>query len=225
MVKSRRPATDDDGLIELKHAWTEYGRNVFTGIVIAAVALISWFGRDYYEERHLREAFDLFIEVSTAMDEEDAEQVEAFFADLEAAYSDTAYVTLSAMSRARFYALRDDLSKAAESLEVAVDYATRQEIEFLRGIAIVRLARVLVAQGENDRALDVLATELPPGIAALADEVRGDVLAAMDQKQEAANAYRDASRLDDVTGFLYMKSQQLGVKPTAENKASDSETK
>ncbi len=221
MVKSRRPVAEDDGLVELKRAWGEYGRSVFFGIVIGAVAIVSWFGWDHYKEQRLRQAFDLFVEMSTAADEDDAERAEELFADLEAAYPDTVYAVLSAMARARYYARRDDLAKATESLELAVDHATRQEIEFLRGIAIVRLARVLVAQGENDRALDVLATELPPGIAALAAEVRGDVLAATNKKQEAANAYRDASRLDDVTGFLRMKSQRLGVKPTAENNPSN----
>ena len=214
MVKSKRPVPEDSSLIELKRVWHEYGRSAVLGIVLGAGAIISWFSWGHYEEQHAKEAFDLFIEINDEAEAGSVESVESLFGELEGGYSKTPYVVLSAMTRAHFYITRDDLPKAAESLELAVDYAVAQDIKFLEGIATVRLARVLFAQGENERALDILSADLPTGIAALGSEVRGDILSAMNKKQEAADAYRDASAVNDSTGFLYMKSQHLGVSPT-----------
>lgn len=216
----RRPEAEDESLAAIKDWWDEYGRYLVAGVVVGLGIVASWFVWDYNREQRLMEASDRYADMFAFDEEATGEEAEEnfgelgkIFQDIQTNYRDTPYAILSALTITRFYVMRNDLDAAAASLEAAMQNAREQDIAFLEGLALTRLARVLVAQGKTERALEMLsAVELPAGMMALSKGIHGDILAAQNRKQEAAEAYGDSLQtLGDADGFLNMKLQELGV--------------
>jgi predicted negative regulator of RcsB-dependent stress response len=121
---------------------------------------------------------------------------------------------------------KGDLKTAAENLEWAEQHAGAAALKQLAGI---NLAKVKLAQGDADGALK-LVDGLPKGdYAALAGEVRGDILAKLNRGADARAAYQDAlSHLDPqapTRAFVQMKLDDLGGAPAAIAPAAKEEAK
>src|SRR5690606_13491874 len=101
----------------------------------------------------------------------------------------TPYGTLGLLWLAEEKATHGDSDAAVEALNNAVRVA---QSPALGSLAQLRLARVQLAAGKAQEALDALA-KIPAGeYAGLAAEVRGDALLALGRADEAEAAYRDA---------------------------------
>jgi predicted negative regulator of RcsB-dependent stress response len=90
----------------------------------------------------------------------------------------------------------DDLDSAAKALQSVIDSS---DDSYLTGLASLRLARVEIARGNADKALDLLQSP-PTPLAAQAAAVKGDALVAQDKRDEAVAAYQEANRLSKESG-------------------------
>ena len=172
---------NDEETVELiQEWWREYGTTVIAAIVIVIAGVVGW---HFYDEHQTRRANEGALAYRTYVD-----ALEAFEADrsddnretllaagdrLKADYAGTAYAVFAALGRARLHVIDDDLDAARLELEWAREEATS---DYMRDLALVRLARVQYAAGNNQGALWALDDVSTPGMEVLTSELRGDVL-------------------------------------------------
>lgn len=205
--------TDDEQVEALKRWWRENGRSVIAGVVIAAIAVIGWKQWESYQSAQAEGASNEYLAfLEQVQAEQPTEAAVERGRQIIADYPRTPYAALTALWLARYYVDQGQLDQAAEQLRWAADKA---DGEPMRHVARLRLARVLLAAGKADEALAVL--DKAPAAEAFASqyaEVRGDVLAAKGQRDDAVAAYRRALAGDvdaQRRQFIELKLNDLGV--------------
>ncbi len=109
--------------------------------------------------------------------------------ELKQEYSGTVYSHFAAMHIAKIYVQSGDLDAGLKELEWVL---ANDPDEKIKAIASIRVARVLHGQGKNEVALAQLDETNSTGHEASYEELRGDVLLAMDKSDEAREAYQRA---------------------------------
>ncbi|MEM6987480.1 MAG: tetratricopeptide repeat protein, partial [Pseudomonadota bacterium] len=79
----------------------------------------------------------------------------------------------------------------------------------LRAVASLRLARVLLEQGELDQALAALPSAAPAAFTGLIETVRGDILLAQNKPGDAQSAYERARDSDTEVADAAMLEMQI----------------
>jgi predicted negative regulator of RcsB-dependent stress response len=204
---------------ELVQKWLR--ENVFTiliGVGLGLVLIFGWQQWNSHRARHNLDASTQFDVLSGDADKKDYDAVKQIAAKIKADYADTPYAVLAALREAEFAVQRADLDGAHASLDWAYQHAG---IDALKALAGLRLARVELGQAKAQEALDLLDKLPASGYTAQIGEVRGDALVALNRKEDARAAYRDAlANLDPNSpsrAFVQMKLSDLGG---AENKGS-----
>ena len=116
--------------------------------------------------------------------------------DLKTNFVNTIYSRYSALLMARLYVQRNELDNAANELRWILD---NPGLGFLKSIddelaltTRARLARVVIAQGDAEAALQLL-NEVEPGtFAGIFAEIEGDAYVELGRLQEAIDAYQTA---------------------------------
>ena len=106
----------------------------------------------------------------------------------------------------------NQLDDAALALQEVLDKPANDTLEEL---ARQRLARVLLAQEQAEKALEILEGKALPAFQATRDELRGDTLVILKRPAEAKAAYlqaKEALAADAAAGSLLMKLDDLSEK-------------
>lgn len=201
---------DDSDIDVLAQWWQENGKYMIAGAVFGLAAMGSWKGWDYYVEFMSQKAVAQYemMEQYVALDQE-AGVVQHFNTILDE-YGVTTYPDLASLLMAKFRVERDELEMAAENLQWVAD---NSDYPTLRALALVRLARVLLALDRPDEVRDILLEEsFPKGIDQLGQEVYGDYLAQTGELERAQDAYYQAvsQSIQDDYSFIMMKLQEIG---------------
>lgn len=191
------------------------GSAITTGIVvgIAGIVGIQWW--QHSTQQHRVDAATTFQALQRAADSQDQAQFEQLAGELGDTFGNTPYGALALMQLANEKATKGDLEAAATALEQAAKAAQNQA---LTALAQLRLARLKLAAGDAQAALDLLAKLPADEFAGLAAELRGDALMVLQRPGDAETAYQDAlSKLE--TGapnrtIVQMKLADLGVGDT-----------
>ena len=104
-------------------------------------------------------------------------------------YPETPYASLAAMALAKAKLADGDSSTAREKLQWAVDHAQQSEIQHT---ARLRLAKVMIAQGDPAQAITLLDGADAENFVALYEEVKGDAYIATGDTAKAAQSYKKA---------------------------------
>ncbi|MDD9855721.1 MAG: tetratricopeptide repeat protein, partial [Gammaproteobacteria bacterium] len=135
--------------------------------------------------------------------------------ELMADYAATPYAVHAAFALAKLSVERGELAPAAQSLQWILDH-TGGDDAVLRHIARLRLASVLLAQNQPERAIELLRrpVDATTGFTARYDELRGDAHLQSGDSDAARDAYRrglDALSADSIGHFLLkLKLDNLG---------------
>ncbi len=201
--------SEKEQIEEMRAWWSEYGRYVIAGVVLAVGLL---FGYNQYESSKLAaqvEASELYESLTVHVSEGDLAEAEVVAAELAADYANTTYAAQSKLAMARLYMDKNRDQDAANVLSELVAMRGNRE---LRHVGRLRLARVLLYQDKPQEVIDLLATQEDPAFNGLYSEVLGDAYAALGRIEEAGDAYRTA--LADTTqavnrGLVQMKLVDL----------------
>jgi len=182
--------TDDEKLEQLKKWWGENGGSIITGVVLGLAVLFgskAWFS---WQERNAQTASNLYTVLMNSMENGDAMAVSQKAGALVSDYGKTPYASLGALALAKVRIEAGDLEAAQAQLEWVLEHG---KPDMMRDAARLRLARVLIAQGNLDGA-DTLLNQAVQGnaFAPLYTEVRGDVFVARGNMKEANQAYKEA---------------------------------
>lgn len=175
---------------ERARKWMQQNGSAIVIGVLAAIALLM--GYEAWKNRanaHRAEAGDRYVELTTALGNNDTDQAKALIATLEQDFTRTPYAALAKLESAELAVTQGDLSQAIAATESAVKLATTTA---LTDAARLRLARLQQADGKHDAALKTLDALSSPGYAALVAELRGDILLSTGKASEALSAYTTA---------------------------------
>ena len=204
-------ATEEQQVEAIKNWWKENAKSVIGGILIGLAVLFG--GRAWLQQQgqHVANASMVFETMMQDMAQDKAKQAAESGAQLLGQYSDTPYAPMAALTMAKIKADEGDLATAKLHLRYAQDNAKKDEIKH---VARLRLARVLLAEGNKDEALKELDSAEPGSFAVSYEELKGDIYVAKGEVDNARNAYTLALAAmpasDRGRKFLQMKLDDLG---------------
>jgi len=167
----------------------EYGFSIVMGLVLAFAGIFGfqqWRSHQANQSQLAAQYFDVIqSELESGETDFAIEQYEA----LREAASGSAYVGLAGLLVASAHVDNAELEPAAR---IYRDILEQKRLSNLWPVARLRLARVMDAQGDRPGALALLEGEAPAGFEGAWAELRGDLLLAMDQPEQARLAYEEA---------------------------------
>jgi predicted negative regulator of RcsB-dependent stress response len=214
---------EEETLDSLKRWWNESGKSILLGIVIFAVGYFGWAQWQSMQAVESSEASDLFEQLGTtvvlgpgvALTDEARATAQTLVQELKSEHADTSYALFGALFGARLAVEANDLDTAEAELQWLLDN-TRSGVfnatdESLIITAQLRLARVILAKEDAERALALLDTVTPGAFEAEHAEIRGDVLVALGQVTEAQASYQSALQAGSTSTTLQMKIDDLAL--------------
>lgn len=202
-------------LDQFKHFWKQYGNLITWTLVLVLGAYAAWTGYLYWQQQRAQGAGGLYEELDRAASGNNADKAAQAFADLKAKYAGTTFAEQGALLAAKVSADQQKTDQAKATLQWLVDNGKNPS---LVAIARLRLAGMQMDAKQFDDALKTLSVTLPDEFAALADDRRGDVLAAQGKKDDAGKAYLSAWKAMDegveYRRFVEGKLTALGQAPT-----------
>lgn len=201
---------------ELVRQWLrDNGTSILGGIAVSLTLALGWQWMQHGKAQHRVDASSTYQALEEAIERKDNSGIDQLAAELADKFSDTPYGALALMQLAEQKLAQGDIEAAQSALSDAASVSQSKAIE---GLANLRLARVQLADGKAQDALDSLA-KLPDGdYTGLAAEVRGDALMALGRADEAEAAYQDALTSLETgapnRSIVEMKLADLGVVPS-----------
>lgn len=212
---------EEESLDAIKRWWQESGRLLAIGIAAVALVYFGWQAWQGSQTRSAAEASAVYDQLSQLMvtpagetvPQQDREAAQALVATLKADHADSVYALYGALFGARLAVEADDLATAEQELQWLLDNTSSgwfgSTDETLVMLAQLRLGRVLLANGEPDRALSVISGAEPSALSPEFDELRGDIYMAQGQRDQALEAYESAMEAATGNPILQMKLTEL----------------
>lgn len=202
--------TDQDDIERLKSWWKNYGTALVTGVLLGLLLL---FGNKYwqhYKESRLVAASELYDQLLQNQRLKQAEAVRAAGEKLVQEYAATPYAGLAALLLAQTRYQAGDVAGAKQHLKWAMaEGGSPATVHAAR----LRLARLLAGEGEPEDALALIEIKDQAGYVAEYQELKGDLLVALNRRAEARAAYRAALKhlgSSSYQSVLQMKLDELG---------------
>jgi predicted negative regulator of RcsB-dependent stress response len=201
---------EQERIAELK-AWWEDNRWYVIGAIIAALAAFAGCrGWQYWSASQEADAAAMFRPVAEAAKNKDAKRLASSSQDLGAKHPRSFYASEAALLVAKDAFEANNLDEARKQLE----WVAMNGVEEHRGVARMRLAAVLMDQKKYEDALRALDANTDPAFAAMAADLRGDVMLAQGRMDEARSSYKvaveKAGPRNPVKGIAETKLQALG---------------
>jgi len=183
-------ATEEQQVEALKKWWKENASSIVTGLLLGLALLFggkSWFA---YQDRKAENASNIYATMMTALNSGEENLVTEKAAVLLADFTSTPYATLAALALAKIKLQQGELAAAHAQLQWALDHAGS---DVIKQTVRLRLARVLLAEGDPDAAGALISQSQPEGeFAPLFGELRGDIAMARGNTSDARAEYAQA---------------------------------
>lgn len=191
--------TEEEQVEALKRWWKENGLSLVAGVALAAAGILGWNTWQSYQDNQATAAsmrYQQLINLTAGNDLDASQLPEArtLVEEIIDEHGETLYADLARLVDARLAVAQDDLAGARNRLQALADAGSS---DYVGGLARLRLARLLVADGDADGALTALQSGVPEALAAQRAEVRGDAYHALERRDDAATAWREALELAD----------------------------
>lgn len=183
--------TDNDRVELLKQWWDKNGTALIVGIIIGLALILGW---QYWQKQQLKQhvaasqAYQQLLSMSVHEHPEDFIQQAQMIVSR---YPRTPYASLSSLLLAHAQVDQNNYTAAYQSNIWVVSHAKDKA---LKQIARVRAARLLLALGQPDEALNLLNNIDDKSFAILIDEVRGDIYVVKKDFPAARKAYLQAQQ-------------------------------
>lgn len=210
--------TEEEQVEAIKKWWKENGRSTLLGVLIALLAVFGWRAWQQHQQDSANAASALYqsllgavtVPAGQSLTEEQRKTAEHLAGQLKSEFSGSLYARYAALWLAKDAVEAQKLDQARTELEWVLaqnpDPATTQ-------ITKLRLARVMLAQGQGEQALARLEGGAVDGFQASYYEVQGDIYLALKRVDEARQAYEKAVAAADQSSrpILSMKLDDLAV--------------
>lgn len=206
--------TEQEQVEALRKWWQENGKALILGVVVGLGGLFGYRAWQDHRTAQAETAADLHSAVLVALEQSQHATVVAESARLRSEYAATPYAALATLAEAKALVEDGDSDAARSALSWVVEHAEQKEVA---AVARLRLARLLLDQGDLGAA-QVQLDALPAGLfQAQVQELRGDLLRDQGQVEAARAAYREALEAgSENRAVLQMKLDDLGLELAGE---------
>ncbi|HSH48607.1 MAG TPA: tetratricopeptide repeat protein [Halomonas sp.] len=213
--------SEEEQLEAIKRWWKENGTSLVVGVVVAAAGVFGWKAWQQYQLDQSEAASQRYQELlalsrQDALDDATRQRAEALIGELEEHHDSSLYADLGRLIEVRLAVQDDDIDSAMQSLEALIGGSKHP---YVQGVARLRLARLQLAQQEADAAMATLESDIPASLAVMRLDLRGDAYLALDQRERAAAAWREALDLAAQSGqsqyAIRLKLDDLGIEETS----------
>ena len=200
--------TEEEQVDALKKWWKENGRATITGVIVGIAIILGWnFWQRYNQDRNLQ-ASALYEQLLTAAEAGKSESGEKIAQRIEEQFEGTAYGTYANLIKAKIKVEQNDLDAAEQILKKTTASSDTE----LSHVARLRLIRILLAKGEYEQGLQLIAEVDPGKLAGFSgayDELKGDLYVALNSLGEARTAYQSALLSGYQSPLLQFKMDDL----------------
>lgn len=204
--------SERDQIEALKKWWKENGRVVSLGLVIGLGSVFGWTSWKAYATAQAEKASALYQQMISRAGARDFARADELAEVLMRDFSDSGYAELTGLVRANSAFARNQLAEARGYLRWVIDTARRPE---LKAIARLRLARLLLDDGDAAGATALLDAAEPGTLIVAYEELRGDIAFAGSDPKAAAERYMAALAAEDLSSAgrarIQMKLDDLGL--------------
>jgi predicted negative regulator of RcsB-dependent stress response len=217
--------TDEEQVEALKNWWKDNGTSLLTGVLVVLVVMFGYRKWQESQTQTVGEASDLYQQIAELavanagklITDDELLAAQNVYSQLKEQYASTVYSRFAALAMAKFHADKGELDQAAAELQWLLDH---QSIGLLKKadpelfqIARQRLARIRLAQGSAQAALDLVRGGDAGSFVASFSDTEGDALLQLGDKEGARAAYQKAlaANGDGNPVLLKLKLQDLGV--------------
>lgn len=208
--------TEEEQIALIKEWWQRNGKPLLAGGALALVIVFGWQAWQKHQVTQAQTASAIYQQLMEAAlvpsEQVDAQKVAQLLTQLKAVNNDNAYAQYGRLLAVKVAVDNNQLDDAALALQEVLDKPANDTLEEL---ARQRLARVLLAQEQAEKALVILEGKALPAFQATRDELRGDTLVILKRPAEAKAAYLQAKQAlaaDAAAGSLLMKLDDLSEK-------------
>lgn len=181
--------TEEEQLALLKQWIKEYSKVIITGLLLSAVAVFGWRWWHARQQRIMSEASTLYDEMLAARTQDNTTIADVNSEKLVSQYSNTAYAQIAALMQARNAVKNADYDSAEKQLRWVLNNSKSASF---RQIARLRLARILINQDKAKESLALLDKVEDKTFSGMIDEIKGDAWLALNDKEQAREAYQQA---------------------------------
>ncbi len=202
--------SEQEQIDALKKWWKENGKAIVIGAVLGFGSLIGWQQWQAGVQAQRESASQEYNMLLASLENSQYQEVKSQGALILSNYQNTPYAALSALSLAKVYVEEGDFAAAKTYLQTVIEQNDQPQ---LKQVAQLRLARLLLADGDADQALSKLKGMNEGGFTAVVNELEGDIQVALGNRAKARVAYQQA--LDTIetsidTSLLQMKLDDVG---------------
>lgn len=181
--------SEKEQLEQMRAWWSEYGRYVIAGVVIAVGLLL---GFNQYKSNSLETqiaASKLYETLAVHITDGDLDDAEAAADELANDYGNTSYAAQARLAMARLYM---DKNRDQDAVDVLNELLAVRGNEELKHIGRLRLARILLYQDKAEDVVDLLDKQTASAFMGMNNELLGDAYAALGRIEAAKEAYNKA---------------------------------
>lgn len=207
--------SEEEQLEAFKHWWQNNGKSLIAGITIAVAGIGGWKAWETYNTQRAEAASALYQQLTTVIQQPASDQrnkeANALVEKLTGEYDGSIYADYADLFAARIAVEQKDYAAATGYLRHALKHS---QVDTIKLVARLRLARILKAQEKPDEALALLNGVEAGSFEAEYDVLKGDLLIATGKEEEARAAYNKALTASREQGqsdpTLQMKIDNLG---------------
>ncbi len=204
--------SEEEQLAQIKEWWQRNGLPLLLGVVIALALVVGWQAWQKYRDNQAQQASALYQELLTevfATGAVDTAKVARLANDLKKNFGGKPYAQYGQLFLAKVAVDEGRLEEAAGELRNVLASPAN---ETLGELARQRLAQVLGAQDKPQQGIELLQGKGPAAFLASREELKGDLLLQLGQREEAHAAYLRAKQAlapDAAVGALQVKIDDL----------------
>jgi len=204
--------TTEEQQVEAIKSWWKKNGTATVGSVLIGISIViggrMWLAQEKGNAEVASAKYDTMLTaLSQGMNDIALEQSSSLIGQ----FSDTPYAALAALSNAKIKLEQGELLAARTHLQWVLDKSGNPA---LKQIARLRLARVLLSDGDYQKALTLLGQVDSGSFLTTFEELKGDIYIAMDQPEQAKSAYNLALNVagkgSGNQNLLQMKLDDLG---------------
>jgi predicted negative regulator of RcsB-dependent stress response len=209
---------EQEQLDEIKAFWKQYGNLITWTITLVLAGFAAMNGWNWWQREQGAKAGAMYDEFEQATLAGDADKAARIFGDMKDRFGRTAFTAQAGLLVARVQSDKSLPDAAEASLTWVAEHASD---EGLQSLAHLRLAQLLADKKAYDDALKQLDQVKTKEFLALADDRRGDVLAAKGQTAEAVAAWKKSwDALPDSVDLRRMVEAKLIARAAAPEPAT-----
>lgn len=203
--------TEEQEIEAIKKWWAENGIPIGLGLVIGLGGIFGWRGWQAHTQELAEAASGLYETMITNTRAGEVDKAREIGQQILTEYDSTTYASYASLIMAKLAVDDGDLASAKEQLENASKKAKTKELKLL---AQLRLARVILAEGNPDAALSILNKADFSGFASANAELKGDIFVVKGDNDAAVKEYTSAlasaRRGSEQFSILEMKLDSVG---------------